>query len=66
MKCPNCEYKHGSFWGVDNEYLDVVGKQGEFFTFPIQAEKGRLEWEKERESVYGCPKCGTMFMDIRE
>lgn len=52
ITCVNCGYG-------DSHY--------EFFTLPIELEKesyGNAGYFTEKEKIYGCPKCGTIFLNI--
>lgn len=62
MKCPYCKYKHGYEWEKD-EHVDVKGEKGNFYSFPIKIERDE-RWETDQETVYGCPKCGIIFIDV--
>lgn len=62
MKCPHCEYEPS-----ENEY-GYCDSPGRFYKHPVKADREKTdEWyskNDEREAVYGCPKCGIMFMDF--
>ena len=61
MKCPCCNYEP-EFSPDNDEY--VLG-EGRFFELEIKAEQEPNRWAKcmEREPVFGCPRCGVMFMN---
>jgi len=61
MKCPKCEYING-YDPKQNE--GIVGEEGGFFKLPINLERQDLyEINKQERSVYGCPKCGNVFIE---
>ncbi len=61
MKCPHCNYEP-EFSPDNDEY--VLG-EGRFFELGIDAKRRTNElWaDEEREPVFGCPRCGVMFME---
>lgn len=61
MKCPHCNYEP-EFSPDNDEY--VLG-EGRFFALGIKAEQeqNRFVEYTEREPVFGCPRCGVMFME---
>ena len=63
MKCPNCNYEP-EFSPDNDEY--VLG-EGRFFELGIDAkQEENATWRGSdfaREEVYGCPRCGVMFMN---
>ena len=65
MKCPNCNYKHG-WQGCDEG--NTKSKEGEFYKLPIEAKRDNPEayygGPTVSKDVYGCPKCGMMFMEV--
>lgn len=60
MKCPHCNYEPE--FSLDNEY--VLG-EGRFFELGIKAEQAQNRFVEytERKPVFGCPRCGVMFME---
>lgn len=62
MKCPNCGYTHGIVWD-DCESEEIIGKQGDFFTLPIELVRKECYAPDERREVYGCPSCQILFME---
>lgn len=63
MKCPTCNYEDMTMTYTDNGYIE--GSEGNFYMLPIKMERDS-NWPPfiERASVFGCPKCSTIFMDI--
>lgn len=68
MICPYCEYKHGYEWD-DNKnpksgYVDVKGKHGEFWKFPLPMQRDSQEYHSTHETIniYACPVCKKMFL----
>ena len=61
MKCPHSN-NEPEFSPDNDEY--VLG-EGRFFELEIKAEQEPNRWAKymEREPVFGCPRCGVMFME---
>lgn len=57
MKC-KCGYVDG--W---HDMEQVEGGLGPFYQLPVKLERGYM-YEDEREEVYGCPKCGTVFIEV--
>lgn len=66
MKCPKCEYEHGGYWEKE-QYKERQGDEGDFFVLPIQMRRDSLGYYRDRdeEKVFGCPKCGILFMRRR-
>jgi len=67
MNCPDCGYKYQ--FSYDDSCEDEDGKpineEGKFFKLPITLERVvTFSFQVEREEVYGCPKCGNVFMDV--
>ena len=60
MNCPHCNYEP-PFSEENDEY--VLG-DGRFFELGLKAEQeqNRHAGHTEREPVYGCPRCGVMFI----
>jgi len=66
MKCPNCNYEHGSSWDENDEYVFIDGEKGAFFELSngIMATR-KVDWScPEEVNVHGCPKCGMFFMEV--
>ena len=66
MKCPHCNYTHGSEWveeDGESNLKNIKGKEGDFYsmTNSIKMEKHK-GWNPDRCSIYGCPKCKILFM----
>ena len=60
MKCPVCKYVHG--YNSDT-FKQEDGKEGDFYKHPVEMK--RVEpWDYSIQVLYGCPKCGIVFMDI--
>ena len=66
IECPSCEYKNGR-GNVDLEE-DIYGDEGNFFILPIKMEQDQTRYGRysspRQERVYGCPRCGNLFMNI--
>ncbi len=64
MICPNCEYEPEI-----NEF-DYCETPGRFYELGIEARReNNEEWyakhkSQDREQIYGCPRCGIMFMNV--
>lgn len=60
MKCPKCGYVDGR----EGDLLEFVdGDNGKFFESPIRLERVEVGWVSvQTAGVYGCPKCGTVFL----
>lgn len=62
MICPNCKYAHGYDWNESDEYVGVVGKEGDFYDTAIKMERTRAYADPEQISSYGCPACKIVFI----
>ena len=61
MKCPHCEYVPEI-----NEF-DWADAPGRFFVLPIRMEQeanDQAKYGNQHEKVYGCPRCGILFMNM--
>lgn len=64
MKCPHCEYQHGGGW-VQDEYQRVERYKGDFYKMPSNAYRNiHYEDRYECKTVYACPSCGKLFIDL--
>lgn len=60
MKCQFCGYFHG--WN-DEKLEHEEGDRGDFYKLPIMIEReGDYMKDVDREKVYACPKCKTVFL----
>ena len=58
MKCPNCKYE------PDTNVSGCAREPGWFFELETKAKQPWPNYMGNTvESVYGCPKCGVMFME---
>ena len=70
MICPNCKYEHGytDRYDENNNYIEteeVSGDCGVFFEMENKAERDIGGYtQPKRERVFGCPKCGVMFINV--
>ena len=61
MNCPNCNYEPQI-----NEFDYVLGA-GRFFALPLemkQEEPADSKYKPRREPMFGCPVCGTVFINM--
>lgn len=61
MICPKCEYENG--WNWEEQKL-LEGLEGDFFTHPVKAERPNPYDPPLSKTVYGCPACGIMFIEV--
>lgn len=64
MKCPNCEYIHGTKTvSTDTSFSieNVEGGFGGFYRLPINLE--RNDCYNSRKEVFGCPACKIVFFE---
>lgn len=62
MQCPCCGYEPQI---NENDWCAAPGR---FFALGVEAkQEGNFNWggpiEVDREEVFGCPRCGVMFMN---
>lgn len=62
MNCPHCGYEHRTFNNDTSEY-EYNEEYGGFFKLPLEATRNHPYLRSNME-VYGCPKCGIMFMEV--
>lgn len=62
MKCPHCKYIHG--WDL-NENKKIHGKEGDFFSLPIEMKRESMGFycSDETVNVYACPACNKLFIN---
>ena len=60
MICPNCNYIHGYHW-VEEEFKEIKGEHGDFFSLPITLSRESLYSHKEEVQVFSCPSCRIVF-----
>jgi len=63
MECPNCKYTHGYHWDENDQYVELTGEHGDFYSLPIKLERAVMWRDDERARVYGCPQCKQIFLE---
>jgi DNA-directed RNA polymerase subunit RPC12/RpoP len=67
MKCKHCGYKDEEWIKKENDPVGEYkeGGHGDFYELSndVKMTKGS-GLDKEIEEVYGCPRCGILFMNI--
>lgn len=61
MNCPHCNYEPQI---NDTDYCDGPGR---FYTLPLEMKQEPNPFSKyypRRESLLGCPLCGTVFINM--
>lgn len=61
MKCPKCKYVSDEFDYDKNEW--IKGDEGGFYSLPIEMGRSMI-WDEETKTLYGCPNCGTVFINV--
>ena len=61
MICPNCKYQQG----YDKKHETFVnGTEGYFWEVFMKAVRPDCYTGQETRSVYACPKCGMLFIEV--
>ena len=61
MNCPNCNYE------PQIDEFDYAEGEGRFFTLPLEMKQEPNPFSKydaKREPMFGCPNCGTVFINM--
>ena len=61
MNCPHCNYE------PQISDTDYCGGPGRFYTLPLEMKQETNPFSKyypRRESLLGCPLCGTVFINM--
>jgi len=63
MRCPNCNYEHGTVYNKNEKAIDVVGTEGEFWQLEILLHRGDGYYtDCQQSQVHGCPNCKIVFL----
>ena len=63
MKCPYCDYTCGYELNEKGEYVEHDSGEGAFYVLSNNIHMVKIDDDK-KESVYGCPKCGKLFIEV--
>ncbi len=73
MKCRHCEYIDGSQYNYNlKEFVNIDGKYGSFYSCePMgrfnKAYNPPINCELSEEvRIFGCPRCGYVFIELKD
>lgn len=61
MKCPHCDYMHGTEW-IGEVLENIEGDAGRFFELPVKLER-RVYHEMRQAQLMACPSCLKTFIE---
>lgn len=60
--CPHCGYTHGTLW-ENEKFKEIHGKDGDFYSLPIEMEREHDYYTKQTRQLYACPSCKKTFIE---